>query len=483
MNPLESLPDSLVQALLSMLPPTSLHQLRAVSSTWKANAIVALEEVPSVIVLGGLDAGEADTDTVFRLSWVTMRWLALPSLRAPCMYPAAAALDDGSIVVVYTGHAEALVPGMAAWQALPLSPACRFCAKAAPLPGRRMLLCGGWQQALDLGEQELVLGEPLGSDDAFVLTLGNSSADAVWHSAPPMRYSRCYHAAVSMPSGHVVVVGGETPSTPEGEVGGELTTAGHGLFTEIPATSEVFDPVSCCWREGKDDDGPDFLPAGSGNGRLKTIRSRFALAVADCATGGPPTPYSPYDILAIGGLGQGKAANTGHPEYTKDSMVEALETHVGTHAEWYNALARANGWPIEDLTEDEDDAPPSELYLALAARPAIPMSPRERERRQQRWTGLRMCGWSGMGLRVRRENPAACTVRGCVILCGGEGHSVLSSQVSSASAAEDLDEVMDEVALLDSCTGRWLLLPKLPEPRHCHAMVAAAWQGSQTQSL
>ena len=123
---------------------------------------------------------------------------------------------------------------------------------------------------------------------------------------------------------------------------------------------------------------------------------------------------------------------------------------------------------------------------------------------EQRWSrsGPRLCGWEPTCQHVRRKHAASCSVRGCVLLSGGEGCVTWSAPDTKMLEAQpqkpdDLEttfcscvyasdypefchcrgthrqyrlEVRSSVVLFDRQEGCWLQLPPMPEPRVLHAM-------------
>ena len=109
---LNALPAVLIQdGVLMYLPPPALFKLRRVCKPLLVLVEGALANVPGPVILGGKkQAWEPDhweigerfpfMSTVLQFSWTTLQWKPLPAMLTARCQPSAAALDDGTIVVV-----------------------------------------------------------------------------------------------------------------------------------------------------------------------------------------------------------------------------------------------------------------------------------------------------------------------------------------------------------------------------------------------
>jgi len=475
--------------ILTRLPLPSLFKLRRVCQLLKQLATGAIRVLPRPVVLGGTwtsdecDCVDGDNHTsVFQLSWPTMQWELLPSPQHMHAPAAACCLDDGTLLVISCPYvpsntsmnardwsrdskAEMLAPNGATWQTLPVPALVRPEAALAALPGRRALLCGGRRY-----EQTPCIG----TRDAFVLDL-DAEDGPTWLTVEPMFEARYSHSAVALPSGHVIVAGGGT--TPYDE---------EDSRTDV---CEIFDPVSCSWLEGEDD---------REWGNMPSCRQNFAMALAAVPPEGhlgisgrrqvPALP--PFAVLTLGG-NQGIDSAVG-----KIVATQSLElpVHLGDKRSWADrALARLHDWP------DEDDRVPEEKGVV----------------------SVRTCGWEKTDVRVYRDELGGCSIRGCVLISGGEGRIEpwMAKEENRGTDEEyevwlDDDEYLDlstddeddgdddneedragarltgaqkrqeereeradsrsAAALFDAHERRWYRLPPLPEPRVGHAMIVPA---------
>ena len=237
------LPEELVLRTLGILSPVALCKLRRVCRDFRKFASRGIALLPRPVVLGGEKKFTCSWNMqVFRnsmrqLCWKTMQWEAPPSMAVERRQPSVAALDDGTLVVIggdrlrgqscwsqRSWTAEVLHPDAAAWRLLPVPPIARPDGAAAALPGRRVLHCGG---------REISPTRCDPTNDAFVLEL-DALEGPTWSAVAPMEDKRCNHAAMCLPSGHVVVVGGK----------------GAGW---CPTVAEIFDPETNTWLCGEDD--------------------------------------------------------------------------------------------------------------------------------------------------------------------------------------------------------------------------------------
>ena len=350
---LDNLPANLKMVALAFLSPLTLYRLRRTSKAWRDLGADALDLVPRPVVLGGQRHEVLVTDdddqrirdglsSVIRLSWRKMQWEVLPPMLVARSNPAVATMSDGTIVVVGGDRwhdrmsAEILDPGSNQWRALPPPPLLRPKSTASPLPGRRVLLCGG----LRIEHEHSYYG----SADAFVLSLDSPGGPA-WSRVASMQDCRHAHAALALPSGHVLVAGGM------GEYEGGLST-----FSSV----ELFDPGSNEWYPGLQEEywyAVNVLEHARAHSRtstgthaharahkhradLRTARCYFSLALASTSTA-VPSGVQPFVVMAIGIY---ICART------------RMHARARTHTAYYNCVraartrARADSAPVRSWT-------------------------------------------------------------------------------------------------------------------------------------
>ena len=186
----------------------------------------------------------------------------------------------------------------------------------------------------------------------------------------------------------------------------------------------------------------------------------------------------PFAVLTVGGKKEVEYSPL--PKlHTLRSME--LAVHVGDYRGWSDrVLPRLNAW-------DEDEDWDYEEHATTSVRPDLD------------WVGARTCGWQRSDIRLKRAQLGCCSIRGCVLISGGEGkvevdgdedesekHEAELETYESEEDDEGLCSADDEaraklraerraartaVALLDARERRWYRLPPLPEPRVGHAMV------------
>eukprot|EP01046_Picozoa_sp_COSAG06_P015827 COSAG06_NODE_1027_length_11028_cov_3.385031_7_plen_561_part_00 len=264
-----------------------LWRLRGVCRALRGWARAELSSLPRLVAVGGLVVDRSvnppkwvATSSVESLDLSTMRWSAagcMPSLPDPRAMHSVSCCADGRMVVcsgLNMGGADLMnhlastalqwLPGTDTWSALPDLPAGRLGAASVGLPDGRTMLIGGVCRGETLTSVLVLAADGSGWSDLVPLTrarflaavlvsngkvlvaggksgLGGTDtalntaelwdpATQKWTALPPMAHKRISAAACVLPSGRVVVVGGQ---------GADKVNRKDG---------EVFDPVKREWE-------------------------------------------------------------------------------------------------------------------------------------------------------------------------------------------------------------------------------------------
>jgi len=215
-------------AVLRAFSVVELWRLRRVCRAFHRWGTAALAALPRVVAVGGQDADGRATAGVEVLDLSTLRWSSgvVPALPEPRRYHSACAFVDGRVVVaggVVDGSDDAAVGARTALQWVPGA------AGWTPLPELTESRRDSAAVALPNGRAMAIGGEEVFQCLASVEVLAADGSG--WSALAPMGEGRWGPAAAALPCGKVLVAGG------------------RGTSFELLKTAELWDPATGAWSD------------------------------------------------------------------------------------------------------------------------------------------------------------------------------------------------------------------------------------------